>query len=181
MTVKRAVGAVLSRGASWIQGRDGGGEVEIARLSSMKSRSFLQSGKLRQLGLVLRIRDVYPGPRIRIFSLPDSGSEFFPIRIRIKEFRYFIPKKLFLSSRKYDSGCSSRIRILLFTHPGSRGQKGTGSRGQKGTGSQIRNTDRGMRILVNLPESGLHVTYFQLMDPDSNCEVFCFTFLITDS
>ncbi len=37
------------------------------------------------------------------------GSEFFPSRIRIKEFRYFKPKKWFLSSRKYDAGCSFRI------------------------------------------------------------------------
>jgi hypothetical protein len=50
---------------------------------------------------MLRIRDVYP------------GSEFFPSRIRIKEFKYFYPKKWFLSSRKYDPGCSSRIRILV--------------------------------------------------------------------
>jgi hypothetical protein len=82
MTVKRAVGAVLSRGASWIQGRDGGGDVEIARLSNMKSSSFLQKWKkLCQLGSVLRILDVYPGSRIRIFSIPDPGSEFFPSRI----------------------------------------------------------------------------------------------------
>ncbi len=52
---------------------------------------------------VLRIQDVY------------SGSAFFPSRIRIKEFNYFNHKKRFLlSSRKYDSGCSSRIRILTF-------------------------------------------------------------------
>ncbi len=38
-----------------------------------------------------------------------SGS-----RIRIKEFKYFNPKKWFLSSRKYDQGSSSRIRILTF-------------------------------------------------------------------
>ncbi len=43
---------------------------------------------------VLRIRDVYPRSRIRI-----------------KEFKYFNPKKWFLSSRKYDPGFSSRIRI----------------------------------------------------------------------
>jgi hypothetical protein len=42
--------------------------------------------------------------------IPDPGSEFFPSRIRIKEFKYFNPKKWFLSSRKYDPGCSSRIR-----------------------------------------------------------------------
>jgi hypothetical protein len=50
---------------------------------------------------VLRIRDVY------------SGSEFFPSRIRSKEFKCFT-QKLFLSSRKYDLGCSSQIRILIF-------------------------------------------------------------------
>jgi hypothetical protein len=38
---------------------------------------------------LLRIRDVYP------------GSEFFPSRIRIKEFKCFNPKKWFLSSQKY--------------------------------------------------------------------------------
>jgi hypothetical protein len=47
-------------------------------------------------------RDVYP------------GSEFFSSRIRIKEFKYFNPKKWFLSSRKYDPECSSPIRILTF-------------------------------------------------------------------
>jgi hypothetical protein len=58
--------------------------------------------------------------------IPDPGSEFFPSRIpdlgffypgsriRIKEFKYFNPKNCFLSSRKYDPGCSSRIRILTF-------------------------------------------------------------------
>jgi hypothetical protein len=29
---------------------------------------------------------------IRLFSIPDPGSEFFPSRIRIKEFKYFNPK-----------------------------------------------------------------------------------------
>ncbi len=33
------------------------------------------------------------------------GSELSPSRIRIKEFKYFNPKKWFLSSRKYDPGC----------------------------------------------------------------------------
>jgi hypothetical protein len=46
---------------------------------------------------------------------------------------------MFLSFRKYDFGCSSRIRILI-THPGSRGQKGTDP------GSRIRNT--GFTVLV---------------------------------
>jgi hypothetical protein len=52
------------------------------------------------------------------FSIPDPGSKRCRIRIRIK--------KLFLSSQKYDQGCSFRIRI--FSHPGSRDQKSTGSR-----------------------------------------------------
>jgi hypothetical protein len=81
---------------------------------------------------VLRIRDVYPGSRIRLFSIPDPGSELFPSRIpdphqRIK---YFSPK-WFLRSKKYDPGGSSRIPdpdFLPIPDPGSRGQKGTGSR-----------------------------------------------------
>jgi hypothetical protein len=85
--------------------------------------------------------------------IPDPGSDFFPSRIRFfqsrirfKEVKYFNPKTLFLSSRKYDPGCSSRIRIsdpesgsripnpdsdflpIPYPRPRSRGQKGTGSR-----------------------------------------------------
>ncbi len=48
---------------------------------------------------VLRIRDAYPGSRIRIFAIPDAGSRLIKIldpgsliRGRIKEFRYFNPK-----------------------------------------------------------------------------------------
>jgi hypothetical protein len=44
-----------------------------------------------------------PGPN---FLHPGS-------RIRIKKFKYFNPKKWFLSSRKYDPGCSSRILNFL--------------------------------------------------------------------
>ena len=46
--------------------------------------------------------------RIRIFSIPDPGSKRFPDPH--KEFKYF-NLKYFLSSRKYDPGCSSRILI----------------------------------------------------------------------
>ncbi len=56
--------------------------------------------------------------------IPDPGSDFFPSRIPdpnclhpgsriLKEFKYFNPqkstRKWFLSSKKYDPGCSSRI------------------------------------------------------------------------
>jgi hypothetical protein len=56
--------------------------------------------------------------RIRLFSIPDPNCLHPGSRIRIKEFKYFNPpkkpKKWFLSSRKYDTGCSSRIRMLIF-------------------------------------------------------------------
>ncbi len=48
---------------------------------------------------------------ITFFSVADPKCLS---RIRTKEFRYFNPKKWFLSSRKYDSDFSSRIRILTF-------------------------------------------------------------------
>jgi hypothetical protein len=35
---------------------------------------------------VLRIRDVYPGSQIRIFSIPDPNFFYSGSRIRIKEF-----------------------------------------------------------------------------------------------
>ncbi len=65
---------------------------------------------------------------------PKFKRFVFPSRIHIKEFN---PKKWFLSSRKYDPGCSFRIpdpQFLCIPDPGSRGQKGTGSR------IRIRNT-----------------------------------------
>jgi hypothetical protein len=64
--------------------------------------------------------------QMRIFSFPDPRSDFFlnpGSRIRIKEFKYFDPKNLFISSRKYDPGCSSRIRILPFYPSRFRGPK----------------------------------------------------------
>jgi hypothetical protein len=81
---------------------------------------------------VLRIRDVYP----------DPGSKFFPSRIRIKEFKFLTPQKWFLNSRKYDPGCSFRIRILTLSIPDS------GSRGQKGTGSWIPDPQHCIQYLV---------------------------------
>ncbi len=66
-----------------------------------------------------------------------AESEFFPSRNHIKEFKYFNPKKLFLSYQKYDPGCSSRIRILIF-HPSrisDPGVKRHRIQGSKGIGS----------------------------------------------
>jgi hypothetical protein len=54
------------------------------------------------------------GIRIRIFSIPDPDFFHPGSRVRIKESKYLNPKKLFLSSRKYDLGCPSQI---LFCYP----------------------------------------------------------------
>ncbi len=85
---------------------------------------------------MLRIRDVYPGSDFFPSRIPDPNCLHPGSRIRIKEFKYFNPKKpkkWFLSSWKYDPGCSSRIPdpdadFLPILDPRSRGQKGTGSR-----------------------------------------------------
>ncbi len=88
--------------------------------------------------------------------IPDPGSDFFPSRIpdptcrhpesASKNLSILTPqktKKWFLSSSKYDPGCSSRIRMLTFypsriPDPGVKKAPDPGSRGQKGTGSWIR-------------------------------------------
>jgi hypothetical protein len=51
-------------------------------------------------------RDIYPGSRIRIFSIPDFGSA-------IKEFK-ILTQKIVSKLSEYDPRCSSRIRILIF-------------------------------------------------------------------
>ncbi len=82
------------------------------------------------------LRIVYPESRIPIFPsrILDPHSFHPGSRIRIKEFKYFNSKKLFLSTWKYDLGCSSRIWIpdpdpefLPIPDPESGGHKGTGS------------------------------------------------------
>ncbi len=78
--------------------------------------------KLFGLEAVLRIWDVYAGSRIRLFSIQDPGSELSPSRIpgpgsaskNLSILTPKKPKKWFLSSRKCDPGCSSRIRMLTF-------------------------------------------------------------------
>ncbi len=47
--------------------------------TEMPATAGRQAKTLKQA--VLRIRDVYPSSQIRIFSIPDPGSEFFPFRI----------------------------------------------------------------------------------------------------
>jgi hypothetical protein len=53
---------------------------------------------------------------IRLYSIPDPNC-FHPgswIPDPHKRLKYFNPKKRFLSSRKYDLNCLSRIRVLTF-------------------------------------------------------------------
>jgi hypothetical protein len=106
--------------------------------------SYLCSHKFQT---VLRIRDVYPGSRIRLFSIPDpnclhpgSSSRNLSILTPKK------PKKWFLISKKYDPGCSSRITdpdadFLSIPDPDP------GSRGLKGTQSRIRIPNTGFRCI----------------------------------
>jgi hypothetical protein len=102
---------------------------------------------------VLRIRDIYPGSRILIFSIRDPGPRVKRFRIRIKKLNFFNPKKWFLSLgnmfRVVQPGSGSRTRILIFypripdpepgvkkaPDPGVKKAPDPGSRGKKGTGS----------------------------------------------
>ncbi len=84
-----------------------------------KQRMYLLSPHLLW-SLFCSVADLGCLSRIPIFSISDPGSEFFPSRIRIKERKYFNPKKLFLSTRKFDLGFSSRIRIRILSFYPSR-------------------------------------------------------------
>jgi hypothetical protein len=57
---------------------------------------------------VRRIRDAYPGSRIRIFFHPRSRIRIFSIRIRIKAFKYFNPKY-----------CFQALGNMIIVYPGS--------------------------------------------------------------
>ncbi len=86
--------------------------------------------------------------RIQIFPILDLNF-FHPVsRISIKEFKYFNPPKLFLSSRKYDPLCYPGSRSYIFTRPESR-IPDPGSRGQKGTGSRIPDPGSGSATLLS--------------------------------
>jgi hypothetical protein len=58
----------------------------------------------------------HPGSRVK--KIPDPAPQ------PHQKFKYFNTKKLFLSSRKYDLGCSSRIRIFYpFRIPGPKSHR----------------------------------------------------------
>ncbi len=100
------------------------------------------SHKINIMVAVLRIRDVYTRSeffpsRIWIFPIPDPY--FFHHGSTSRNLSILTPKNWFLSSQKYDPGCSfgSGSRILIFYPSRIREcQKGTGSR------IRIRNTEK---------------------------------------
>ncbi len=79
----------------------------------------------------------HPPPKINTHTYQCCGSGMFipdpnffhpGSRIRIKEFRYFNQKNCFLALGNMIRVVHSGSGLWFFTHPGSRGQKGTGSR-----------------------------------------------------
>ncbi len=81
---------------------------------------------------VWRIRDVYIGSRIRLFSIPDPGSSSKNLSI--------------LTPKKAKNGFQALKNMIRVVHPGSgcwlSPIPDPGSRGQKGTQSRIRNTGK---------------------------------------
>jgi hypothetical protein len=75
---------------------------------------------IRDPGSGIRKKPI-PDPGSRGQKAPDPGSGSATLPICNKEFKYLNLPKIFLSSRKYDPGCSSRIRIPDL---GSRVKKG---------------------------------------------------------
>ncbi len=85
----------------------------------------VRDGSQSQVAL-LRIRDVYPGSQI-----PDSNFCQPGYLIGIEEFKYFNPQIVSLLSEIWSGSFIPASDPDFFTHPGSRGQKGTGSRIRK--------------------------------------------------
>jgi hypothetical protein len=117
--------------------------------------------------------------------IPDPGSYFFPSRILdpnclhpgsrilIKEFRYFNPKKSkkwFLSSKKYDPGCSSRIPDPDADFLPSR-ISDPGVKKAPNPGSRIRIRNTGIK-LGNSVYPGSQIRLFSIPDPNCFYPVF---------
>ncbi len=85
----------------------------------------LYTTKLKLVESSFAVRDVYPGSRSTIFSIPDPWSASKNLNI--------LTQKIVSRLLKYDPGCSSRIRILIFypsriLDPGVKKAPGPGSR-----------------------------------------------------
>ncbi len=89
-------------------------------------------------GCLSRIPDptfFHPGSRIRTVSIPDPGSSSKNLSILTPK----KPKTWFLSSRKYDPVCSSRIRMQTF-YPSRIPDPGVKKAPDPGSRIRIRNT-----------------------------------------
>ena len=105
--------------------------------------------------------------------VPDPGSEFFPSRIpdpnifhpgsASKNLSILTPKKWFLSSRKYEPSCSSRIRILSF-YPSRIPDPGVKNAPDAGSGS----AQHCLRLL-QVSDFGLHELR-ETAECESGCE-----------
>ncbi len=80
--------------------------LDSSQRADMRAYMSLGIEDSHPLSIVLRIRDVYSGSRIRIFSITDAG---YLIQGKVWYLKVFLTPKILLSSAKYDSGCSSWI------------------------------------------------------------------------
>jgi hypothetical protein len=93
------------------------GEATVHLLLKFSSSLKVGIDRYRMLDFLLLVAFRKPRRCLRQYCgsgmfIPDPNI-FHPGSVS-KEFKYFNPKKWFLSSRKYDPGCSSQIRILIF-------------------------------------------------------------------
>jgi hypothetical protein len=99
-------------------------------------------------------------------------------RIRVKEFKYFNPKKWFISSRKYDPGCAFWILILTFypsriSDPGVKKvpDPGSGSATLVSTYFKCCGCRSGIRCFLT-PASGRYpVPIWDMFFPDSESQI----------
>ncbi len=103
----------------------------LSKIHCLQFGHLLFYSYTNKLDAMLRIRNVYPVSRTRIFSISDPSSRRSQIRIRTK---VFLTKILFLSFQKKIRDVHPGSGSWFFPHPGSRSHKGTGPR------IRIRNT-----------------------------------------
>jgi hypothetical protein len=102
----------------------------ICRARSSPARTVLSSSRRAYSRRYTRpgtqaryiVEDVCSGSRIRFFPMPDPVSrvEKIPDPVSVSNNASIFNAK---SPRKHHPGCSSRIRIFIFTYPGSRDLK----------------------------------------------------------
>jgi hypothetical protein len=89
----------------------------LLRLEVLKISVRASAGTTRPILIsVLRIRDANPRSKFFTSRSPDPGSKRFsvPGPDPHQIIYVYLTQKLFISSRKYAPGCSSRIQILIF-------------------------------------------------------------------